>query len=889
MAGHVPFILSIDDDPDIRDLLESTLSAAGYRVATASSGDEGLSILEAEVPDLVLLDVMMPGMSGYDVCRQLGQLPMDAVPPIVFLTALDAEKDRARAFACGAVGYLNKPFARAELLETIRHNLRTTSDWKQLVAEAESWSDRTAPANFSEFLRHLIGRKELPMSDAAGLESCPPRNLYEAAGAASYSEREVATAASSFLGITYVATIDADALVLDDLPAAFCRSNLVVPTVDAQGLPVYVVANPFDWELLSLLERRSTESDSALHLEISTPSSIRALFDSEGAHAVDSSPALSVEDIGQSMDTIEVETAPVVVIANNIVISAVRERASDIHFEPKEDRIVIRFRIDGDMHDMLSVQPQTGAMLLSRLKALGQLDITEKRRPQDGSFEMQIGESRIKLRLATSSGPHGESLVIRLLDASASPKSLPDLGFTTRQAEQLYSLAERPHGMILIVGPTGSGKTTTIYSTLSSVDTERRSLMTVEDPVEYMIPRANHQQVNDKAGVTFENLLKSSVRQDPDVLFLGEIRDQFSARTALDFSSTGHLTISTLHTANATTAIFRLERLGVERAIMADSLLAVVAQRLVKSLCPHCRVIEPISAEESARLALFTTEIPETVAHPVGCSMCRDGYQGRTGVQEVLMLDPEVASWIREGVAVQDVRQRLADRGDYLIASSVIDKVRDHVVSPEDAWRSVLVEEQARPARSSDDPPSVSITTPIETAPAWQPPVADSVGVVSHARSNGAGDFIGVGGSSPPPSLEKHMRETAKPRVLVADDDEDTRILVGRTLTSEGYEVAYASDGAEAFELLRDHEFDLVVSDATMPRMDGLDLMKALTRGGIPVPMVMLTGVEDGAAEATALALGVADYVGKPVHKDVLLIRVSRVLGGRTRGGISRV
>ncbi len=560
----------------------------------------------------------------------------------------------------------------------------------------------------------------------------------------------------------------------------------------------------------------------------------------------------------------DIEAAPVVFIANNVILSAVRDGASDIHLEPKEDHMEIRFRIDGEMHDMLTLKADTAAMLLSRLKALASMDIAERRKPQDGSLETYIGGKRLKLRLATTSGPYGESMVVRLLEVSQKPRDLEELGFTDKQARTLYGFAERPHGMILIVGPTGSGKTTTIYSTLSKVDTERRSLMTVEDPVEYIIPRANHQQVNDKAGVTFENLLKSSVRQDPDVLFLGEIRDQFSARTALDFASTGHLTVSTLHTSNSTTAVFRLERLGVDRGIMADAILGVVAQRLVKRLCPECRAIEPITSEERERLAAFTTDIPATVAHPVGCGKCRGGYLGRTSVAEILEFDAEVAQWLRDDVSIAEVRQMLADRGDYLIANSVLDKVRAHEVSVEDAWRGVLVEEQARPrlgatsslgARQSADAPSGGDSSD------------ETLLGETEARKHDPGESL-IGADVPR-------------RILVADDDISTRELIGRSLESGGYEVTYAADGMEALELLRQTDVDLLLSDVTMPRMDGMSLVEAMTREGLAVPVILLTGVNDGEIEAKALSGGVADYVSKPVRKDVLLLRVGRVLRDR--------
>lgn len=888
MSDRPPVILSIDDDESIRELIDAILSTEGYRVEVAAGGAEGVRLFDAIDPDLVLLDVMMPQMDGYAVCDELQGRAHAAATPVVFLTALDSEQDRARAFACGAVGHLAKPFDRSGLLDIVGKHLETTAQWQSIVREAESWTERVVPTDFADFRVRLAERFDVGSVEHEAVMAAVPDSMYEAGSAIGLPEVEMAAAISEFLGLTYRPALDASSVVIDALPVAFCRKNLVVPMTDVGGLPVYVVANPFNWELLDLLERRSADDGLSLNLEIATPEAIGALFRYGGIEeTTEKQTDLLVDEATSDMavDPGDAEAAPVVFIANNVILSAVREGASDIHFEPKEDHMEIRFRIDGDMRDMLTLKTETAAMLISRLKALGQLDIAERRKPQDGSLETQIGGKRVKLRLATTSGPYGESMVIRLLDVSAEPLELEQLGFTTEQASTLYGFAERPHGMILIVGPTGSGKTTTIYSTLSSVDTERRSLMTVEDPVEYIIPRANHQQVNDKAGVSFESLLKSSVRQDPDVLFLGEIRDQFSARTALDFASTGHLTVSTLHTSNSTTAVFRLERLGVDRSIMADAILGVVAQRLVKRLCPHCRSVDPITPQERAQLEPFTHDIPDTVAHAVGCPKCRGGYSGRIGVQEIFTFDPEVASWIRDGVSIQDVRQRLADRGDYLIANSAIDKVRSHTISFEDAWNGVLVEEQARPVRTDAAPapqPSLSTGIPAPPSQGWQPPAQGVVGMPSHTAVSQADDMlIGEREVAKRRTGESLIGMGAASRILVTDDDLDTREMIGRALTAEGYHVTFAEHGAAALALLRQQPFDLLLSDVTMPVMGGVELAEAVSREGMSVPIVMLTGVNDGEIEARALTLGVADYVSKPVRKDVLLLRVGRVIRSR--------
>ncbi len=867
-------IVTIDDDPDMQDLIRVTLERAGHVVHSASSGPEGLALVAREHPELILLDVMMPGMDGYEVCGRLQAAEETAYIPVVFLTALVSDQDRRRALASGAVGHLSKPFDPVTLQDAVKEALERTCRWGEIADESGAWTERIVPDHFETFRGRLAARFDEASAEAAALLTTRPRSLYEAARAAGLTDFEVVTEMSAFLGLPLRQIIDSQAVLMDALPAPFCRANAVVALREAADVVTFVVSNPFRWELLDLLQRRVDEMGMSLALEIAPPKVIRSFYDlSADPEAQRSSLADTLVSVDVATEPGQVaagdlEAAPVVFIANNIITSALKERASDIHFEPKEDRLEVRFRVDGDMADVLSLRPSTGMMLVSRLKALGSLDIAERRKPQDGSLEAHIGGKRIKLRLATSSGPYGESMVVRILEVTADPVPLESLGFTDEQATLLRGFATRPQGMVLVVGPTGSGKTTTIYSVLSGIDTEHRSLMTVEDPVEYIIPRANHQQVNDKAGVSFENLLKSSVRQDPDVLFLGEIRDQFSARTALDFASTGHLTVSTLHTSNATSAVFRLERLGVDRSIMADAILGIVSQRLVKRVCPECRTITPITAEERAWLEPFTNDVPETVAHASadGCPSCRKGYQGRIGIQEIIQFDAEIASWVRDGAPITEIRQRLVDRGDYLSVASVLDKIRDHVVDPNDAYHKIIVEEQAAPsAQAPQFAPAAP--QPAPAAPSSAPSVAGPV----------------IGTSEPPqadaPGVE--MIGAAPPRrALVADDDVSVRELVGMALREDGFQVEFAENGRVALEQLASSAFDLIVSDMNMPELDGMGFLRATRQSGVSAPFLMLTGVNDGQVEADALMAGASDYVRKPVRKDVLMMRVRRVLAG---------
>jgi general secretion pathway protein E len=332
--------------------------------------------------------------------------------------------------------------------------------------------------------------------------------------------------------------------------------------------------------------------------------------------------------------------APVIRMINALLLQALRERASDLHFEPYELRSVVRFRVDGVLRDVIEPPRALHAAIVSRLKIMASLDIAEKRLPQDGRIALKLGDKQVDVRMSTLSTGVGERVVLRLLDKDSARLDLAALGMSEATLQEIDRLILEPHGIVLVTGPTGSGKTTTLYAALSRLPRGSTNMMTVEDPIEYALDGVAQTQVNPRIELTFGRALRAILRQDPDVIMIGEIRDLETAQIAVQASLTGHLVLATLHTNDAASAVTRLADMGVEPYLLASSLLGVLAQRLVRTLCPACRVAAPPSAGEAKLL----TGLGLAATHPVwtapGCANCNNtGYRGRTGVYELLTVD----------------------------------------------------------------------------------------------------------------------------------------------------------------------------------------------------------------------------------------------------------
>ncbi|MDN3652996.1 type II secretion system ATPase GspE [Thalassotalea ponticola] len=362
------------------------------------------------------------------------------------------------------------------------------------------------------------------------------------------------------------------------------------------------------------------------------------------------------DEIHDAEDLLENEDdAPIIKLINAMLSEAIKENASDIHIETYEKMLKIRFRIDGVLREILKPNRKLASMLVSRIKVMAKLDIAEKRIPQDGRISLVIGGRAVDVRVSTMPSSHGERVVLRLLDKNAARLNLTDLGMTDQARQKFTDVINKPHGIILVTGPTGSGKSTTLYAGLTQIDATERNILTVEDPIEFAIDGIGQTQVNTKVDMTFARGLRAILRQDPDVVMVGEIRDLETAQIAVQASLTGHLVLSTLHTNTAAGAITRLEDMGIEPFLLSSSLLGVLAQRLVRTLCPHCKEAHVVSDEE-ARLLDVDSNARPTIYRAVGCEHCKYlGYRGRTGIHELLLVDDKVRELIQNNAGEQAI------------------------------------------------------------------------------------------------------------------------------------------------------------------------------------------------------------------------------------------
>ncbi len=502
---------------------------------------------------------------------------------------------------------------------------------------------------------------------------------------------------SEFYGVEKIESIpegDIDFELIKQFPISFAKRFRILPISKDNGTLKIVFAPP--QELYALDEVRSRFNcslETYITLERVLTDSINRVYE-QGKDVVsediNEGSGLSEMEFTEPQDLIEAEDeAPIIKFINTLLFQAVREHASDIHIECFEKEVLVRFRKDGILHDVTKVPKTVQSSVISRVKIMSELDIAERRKPQDGSIRLKIGGRDIDVRVSTVPTSWGESVVMRLLYRSSVLMSFEQLGLEGEKLETVDSLIKRPHGIILVTGPTGSGKTTSLYAALQRINLPDKKIITIEDPVEYQIQGINQIQVHTKVDLTFANGLRSILRQDPDVILVGEIRDRETADISMNASLTGHLVFSTLHTNDSVSAVTRLADMGVESFLIASTLSAVIAQRLVRILCMRCREQYVPIDEEINRIGLARNACPEgKIYRAKGCQECMEtGFSGRIAIFEILLIDDELKNTILTHPDSSTLKEKALKNGLVTLRMDGADKVAKGITSIDEVLR----------------------------------------------------------------------------------------------------------------------------------------------------------------------------------------------------------
>ncbi len=516
-------------------------------------------------------------------------------------------------------------------------------------------------------------------------------------------KRDLAEALEDQLGVPSVELSDLDipSEMATYLPENMVRSYRVVPFNVDNNIMSVAMADPLNltaiesMRLVTGMEVRTffaPEEDVVL--------TTNRLFDGRVAayKAIEDTSSMAHEEGGDvTVRELErmVEDAPVVRLVDSIIQGAISGNASDIHVEPREHAMRVRYRVDGILYDMMQIPKRLQPAVTSRIKIMAGMNIAERRLPQDGRISVKSSSGEYDLRVSTLLTVFGEKVVMRILDKSSVLLQLEDLGFLPEQQRLIESLIEKPHGMILSTGPTGSGKTTALYTALNRINTEDRNIVTVEDPVEYQLVGINQSQVHAGAGITFARGLRAILRQDPDVIMVGEIRDLETAEIAIQAALTGHLVFSSLHTNDAASALPRLLDIGVESFLIASSIIAVIGQRLVRVVCRNCKVTYKPDARVLDELGVPREKRKDLVfSRGQGCSTCSNrGYRGRTGVFEILRINEKIKGLVMDGKSALQIRDVAVADNMVLMKDCGLAKVLEGVTTPEEVMRVVYVEE----------------------------------------------------------------------------------------------------------------------------------------------------------------------------------------------------
>ena len=510
-------------------------------------------------------------------------------------------------------------------------------------------------------------------------------------------EADLVRALAEQVGLEFadLSEFNVDPMIASLLPDTLARRYRAIPIGERDGKLLVAMSDPANvYALDDIRAITNREVQPVVATAADVEQAIQKFGQLEGQVEQLASEAATQAEDGTEEEQLEaaLEEAPIVKLVNAIMTQAVGDRASDVHIEPTEKDVRVRFRVDGVLHEVMHSPKNIQGGLISRLKVMAEMNIAEKRIPQDGRISMRVGGKQLDLRVATLPTVYGEKVVIRVLDKSQAVMALEELGLLEGAYKRFETAFRRPYGALLVTGPTGSGKSTTLYATLNILNEAEKNIITVEDPVEYRLPGVNQMQVNPKAGLTFASALRSILRADPDIVLIGEVRDRETAMIAVEAALTGHLVLSSMHTNDAPSAITRLTEMDVETFLVASAVDAVVAQRLARKLCERCREAYEPEAQELLEAGYREHEIPEIkeLFRAVGCSACSNtGYRGRIGLYEVMLMSEEIERLTVERASSDEITRVAIDQGMQTLRDDGLAKARHGQTSIEEVARVV--------------------------------------------------------------------------------------------------------------------------------------------------------------------------------------------------------
>ncbi|MFI5386839.1 MAG: GspE/PulE family protein [Fimbriimonadales bacterium] len=547
----------------------------------------------------------------------------------------------------------------------------------------------------------LITREELAQAERMQRETpAPIGSILVSLGFLTEELLLSATAAQMGVSPWHLGDQAPQANAIRRVPGNICRTYQLMPVEVRGDLLVVAMRNPLDLDAIDLV--RNVAAMRVEPVLVDGDRLMRAIDDLYGARSRegefddlihDAAKEVRQERKGQAIQKVDGDSRPIVNLVNQLLSDAIRTGASDVHIEPRHGRVDVRYRIDGQLRKVSEIPHTLLPMITTRLKIMADLDIVEFRVPQDGRVTVVIDGRQVDLRVSVLPNHHGQRIALRILDQSRSLKSLGEIGFREGDLHLFRSLIRKPYGMFLATGPTGSGKTTTLYAALAELRQVSNNIMTCEDPIEYEVDGVNQSQVNEKVGLTFAAQLRATLRQDPDIILVGEIRDGETAQTAMRAAMTGHLVLSTLHCNDAPSAVPRLLDMGIDPYLLSTSLIGVMSQRLLRTLCPHCKEQETPSPDEADLLRSYGMPA-DSVWAPKGCAMCsKSGYKGRAPVHEIMPVTPVIARLIAQHETVESVREAA---GFISMQQEAIDMVLEGRTSLAEAQRMVFFEVGSR-------------------------------------------------------------------------------------------------------------------------------------------------------------------------------------------------